>query len=442
MFRRSLARAAFAAALSATALPAAAQSASGRGPAAAAPAPTLSLARALALAEAYSPSLKAARERVRAAGADVEAAGAFYYPHLVAAAATGTGLAGSQGAAPDGVGGVIASPYAAGPRVGADVSASWDVLDVGATLARSAAKATRVSAREQERFTRVQVDQSALIGYMDACRLRGEEKIWARQCGRLETLYAKVAYYESVGRYSVVQLLLLKEMLADARLERARAGQALADSLADLAITLGVPAQGLAVPPPESLDPALPAVGPETSNPLLSYALARAAAARPLAQAAGAQALPRVFANASVGDVDRTLVVPARDYSASVGVALPLFEGFQVKAGYEGALALARAEERLSEDTGLTIAHADNRYDDAEALDRLSVASLAARRTDALVALEQARIRYLRLIGPLSDLQQALVNIVAIEVQDNAARADLLANTGAQRLFNGAVPEP
>jgi multidrug efflux pump subunit AcrB/outer membrane protein TolC len=398
----------------------------------------LSLAQALHMAEEASPVLRAGRERETQAQAQAWGAAAFYYPHLVAAAATGAGLPGSPGLAPLGVAGVIGSPFAAGPRIGADVSAYWNLLNVNQMLNQAAAHEEELSAADQTRIERIQVDQTALIQYYNAAQAEGQAGAWHAEAGRVEDVYKKVKYFESVGRYSEVELLLLREMMGQARLSAATSDEQTRFALQDLAVTLGRRGVDFSVPPSAELPQSdLDAIKGGTLNPLLAYAQSQVDAARKLERASAAQALPQLFANASVGDVDKTRVVPLSDYSVSVGVALPVFEGFQFASDFKGAQAVFREREALLEDTRRQITYANDRYDDASSLARLSLDSLLARRRDAQRNLDLSRRRYLRLVSPLSDLQQALLNLTEIELELCDNRAALLGALGAQKLFNG-----
>jgi outer membrane protein TolC len=402
---------------------------------------TLGLAEALRLAEGSSPALQASHARESQAQADVQGAAAFYYPHLVAAAGTGTGLAGSPGLAPLGVAGVIGSPYRAGPKVGGDVSGYWDLVDFSQWFTHAASKDARLGAAQQSRFTRVQVDQSALIQYYDASRALGLAALWHGEAERVASVYKQVRFYESVGRYSEVQLLLLQEMMEQARLAAAGADEQARFTLSQLALTLGRPAAGLQVPAPAGITEAdLDVIAAGDGNPLLAFAQAQVDAARHLQDAASAQRLPRVYGNASWGTVDKTLLVPDADYSASIGVALPIFEGFQNAAALDRAQAATREREALLQDAQRQVAYADDRYDDAVALARLRLQSLGSRQAAALRNLTLSKDRYFHLLSPLSDLQQALANLTEIELELNASQADLCSALGAQRLFNGGTP--
>jgi outer membrane protein TolC len=230
-------------------------------------------------------------------------------------------------------------------------------------------------------------------------------------------------------------------MMEQARLAAAGADEQARFTLSQLALTLGRPAAGLQVPAPAGITEAdLDVIAAGDGNPLLAFAQAQVDAARHLQDAASAQRLPRVYGNASWGTVDKTLLVPDADYSASIGVALPIFEGFQNAAALDRAQAATREREALLQDAQRQVAYADDRYDDAVALARLRLQSLGSRQAAALRNLTLSKDRYFHLLSPLSDLQQALANLTEIELELNASQADLCSALGAQRLFNGGTP--
>jgi multidrug efflux pump subunit AcrB/outer membrane protein TolC len=401
----------------------------------------LGLGAVLRMAEEASPALQAGRERETQAQASAWGAAAFYYPHVVAAAATGKGLAGSPGQAPLGVGGVMGSPYAAGPKIGADVSAYWNVLNVSQMLNQSAVEEEAVSAQDQVRIERIQVDQAALIQYYDAVRAQGQAGVWHAETVRVAHMYKEVSYFESVGRYSEVELLLLKEMMEQASLAAAVSDEQTRFALQDLAVTLGRQGVDFSVPSTDEVSESdLDAITEGGLNPLLVYARSQVEAGRKLERASAAQSLPQLFANASIGNVDKTLVVPESDYSVSVGVALPVFEGFQNASDFKRARAVSKEREALLEDTQRQVTYANDRYDDAVSMASLSLQSLRGRNRDARRNLELSRYRYLHLVSPLADLQQALVNLTEIELELSGSRADILSALGAQKLFNGGSP--
>ena len=403
----------------------------------------LGLGEALRLAEQASPGLEAASARQDQARAAAGVAAAFYYPRVVAAAGTGTGLAGSPGLAPPGVAGVLGSPYRSGPTVGADVAAYWDLLDVGEMLGHSAARADRVSAADQAALTRVQVDQQALLEYFDAVRQQGRADVMALAVTRVAQVYAVVRRDEAIGRYTEVQLLLLRESLQQASLAAALARERAGLARQDLAITLGRDGRALDLPPAQACTVAsLDALSPGAANPLLRVARSLLKAAQARQDAALARALPRVYGNASLGTVENTLLVPTKDYSASLGVELPLFQGFQVAQGYRQAGAAVRERMALVEDAQRQVDRANDGFDEAVAEARLRLDSLRSRQAAAQRNFVLSKERYFHLLGQFTDMLQALQNVDNIDTQLDDAQVDLCSSLGAQRLFNGAILAP
>jgi outer membrane protein TolC len=398
----------------------------------------LSLDQVLSQAEAASPLLQSGHEKEAQARADAWGAASFYYPHLVGAVTTGTGLAASPGQAPWGVAGVIGSPFRTEPKVGADIAGYWDLLNVSQILGHQAARDARVTVAEQSRILRIQVDQAALIAFLGSVRLAGQAEAWQREVERAQEVFGQVQRYTRVGRYSQVQLLLLQELLSQAQLNKASSLEQVRFASKNLAVILGQKDGDHEGSVPAAVDETvLEAIRTGSTNPLLGLAGAQLQEARSREKAALAQALPRVYANASIGTVDKTMLVPDYDYSASIGVAWPLFEGFQIAAGVQKARATVREKMALLEEAQRQILLANDRYDEAVSLLRLRTQSLASRVVATRRAYELAKDRYYRQLSPVSDLQQSMQNLTTVELDLNASLVELVSTLGAQRLFNG-----
>jgi outer membrane protein TolC len=268
--------------------------------------------------------------------------------------------------------------------------------------------------------------------------LAGQAEAWQREVERAQEVFGQVQRYTRVGRYSQVQLLLLQELLSQAQLNKASSLEQVRFASKNLAVILGQKDGDHEGSVPAAVDETvLEAIRTGSTNPLLGLAGAQLQEARSREKAALAQALPRVYANASIGTVDKTMLVPDYDYSASIGVAWPLFEGFQIAAGVQKARATVREKMALLEEAQRQILLANDRYDEAVSLLRLRTQSLASRVVATRRAYELAKDRYYRQLSPVSDLQQSMQNLTTVELDLNASLVELVSTLGAQRLFNG-----
>lgn len=400
----------------------------------------MTLADALRLGEAHSPELAQAQARSAQADASAGMAASFYFPQIVAAAATGDGLAASPGWAPLGVAGVLGSPFRIEPKPAGDIAAYWDLLDVSQSLGHVSALRQVGAAKEQERLTRIRVNQGILLQYFGALRATGQAQVWHDIADRIAAVYRVVRQDAKRGRYTEVQRLLIQERAEQAALAVVTAQDAAATARQALAIQLGWDGREIELPAPEASESQLKCLSGNADNPLLAYARSQREVARAQSAAALAQALPRLYGNVSIGTVDKTMLVPDEDYSVSIGLAVPLFSGLRVFRDHQRAQARVRETDALVDDASRQIALGNLQYDEAVAIAREQLASLHSREKAAQRNVDLSQARYFHLTGPLSDLLDALKNLGDIELQANASQWDLVSDLGAQKLFNGAIP--
>ena len=400
----------------------------------------MALADALRLGEASSPELAQVHARSAQADASAGMAAAFYFPQIVAAGTTGDGLAASPGRAPLGVGGVLASPFRTEPKPAGDIAAYWDLLDISQSLGHVSALRQLGAAKEQERLMRIRVDQGILLQYFGALRAMGQAQVWRDIAERIAAVNRVVRRDAKRGRYTEVQRLLIQERAEQAVLAVVTAQDGAATARQALAIQLGRVGSPFDLPASEASESLLECLSGNAENPLLGYARSQRAVAKAQSAASLAQALPRLYGNASIGTVDKTLLVPDKDYSVSLGLAVPLFSGLRVFRDHQRAQARVRETEALVDDASRQIALGNLQYDEATAIAHAQLASLRGREEAARKNVELSKTRYYHLTGPVSDLLDALKNLGDIELQVNASQWDLLNALGAQKLFNGGAP--
>lgn len=197
----------------------------------------LSLGDALRLAEKTSPDLQAQLERETQARAETGTLSAYYFPRLDLAGVDSTGFPGSGSPTPAGFGGIINSPYRSG--LAGDVDGTWTLFDASQGYGLTASRYREMSTREETRVIRLEVDQTALKLYFDACRYKGLEKVWQGVVDRIKPIQETVKHFVRTGRYNEVQMLLLQDQMDQAQLNVDTYEQRYRTTLKRLGLALG-----------------------------------------------------------------------------------------------------------------------------------------------------------------------------------------------------------
>ncbi len=392
-----------------------------------------SLGDILRLAEKTSPDLKVQGEREKQAKESSRGLASFYYPHIFAAGATGRGLAGAGSALP-GFGGVISSPFGEGPS--GDINATWTLLDISQIQGLDAAHYQEFSAREKTRIAKAQVDQAALILYFDAARYRGLENVWLGLVEKIKPIHTLVKNYVKVGRYNQVQLLLLQDQIEQAQLTADTYERQYQAALKRLAVAIEKPVTN--VPDAATFnEESLRVISDSGDNPLLGFAKRDVQSAKALSDSASTEGLPNLYATGSIGLLKGVELVPDSNYSASIGISFPLFEGFRIDADQK--IARSVFEEKNDQLTAVQrqVDDLNDQYDEALDIARNKISELAAQRDEVDENFKLAKQRYLSLLGTVTDLQASLSNMAQVQTEWIDAQMDALTASGAKKLFNG-----
>ena len=404
----------------------------------------ISLGRALRLAEKNSPTLQAAAAREKEAGELARAADSGFYPDLGLVGVDSGGFP----ASPSGFGtsglnsfpGLAGSPFHSGPA--ADAYAKWDLVDLSAWHQSAAAHDEYGASREKTKFQAELVDEKILALYLDGVRLRGTRDAWQALADELTGIRDTVSRFVRNGQYSQVQGYLIEDQLADAALKASDFNLQYGAVLERLALLTGLDPKGLSCPGPSEISEGewegLQAPG---TSPLVTGAQLEAKSAGEKADQYFAENLPVLEVAGSAGYLSDTRLVPSQDYSLFVGISFPIFEGFRIDAQEKAARAEARARQAEVSGDELFLDDLNIRYREQarEAAEELKI--LAGEQDRAQKAVALARQRYLTFLGPLSDLQQALKDLVGVDVQTAETKTRLLLASGEKYLLNGGAVE-
>lgn len=397
----------------------------------------LTLAQVVQLAEKISPSLRASRSREIETSASLSVSKSYLYPTLDLSAVDSFGFAGSSGPTPPEFGGILNSPYRVGPGVG--VVTRFTLFDLGNWHAVDAAQEDLHASEEDAKITRLKVDQAALSSFLEAARARGDLEVWKDITSKVEDVEKSLKRLVKTGQYSDVSRLLIKDQVDEARMNWLAFDERYKQAVKRLAMLTGLNENTIVCPTASSLDErSLNFLQPNIRSPLVSHAAAELKAAHFHASEAESKHLPKVYAAASAGYLNDTRLVPSQNYSAWVGVTLPLFEGFRISSEAQRARAVADEKESRLSAVQLDLDETNTRYDETINIARLELKLLKDQHETALRAFALARQRYLAFLGTVIDLREALRNIARIESQINARRAELLLALGSKAVLNGS----
>lgn len=407
------------------------------------PAPTraaeMSVEEVLRAAEKVSPDLKAAAAREAQAQDAVELGRSAYFPTLDAQGVQSWGFAGSNGAL--GLGGLMSSPFRSGPTGG--LVSKMTLFDLSRGHGVDASRSRLEAARAQTRVARYTLDQAALRVYFDAVRDRGQMEAWREVGAEIAKVVKDVDRLVRTGQHSPVERLLIGDQADDAEMTAAAYAERYRIALRRLALLTALPEDGLACPAPASLsESALAAITPGTASPAVERAEAEAAAAKSAAEQAFAENYPTVTALGSVGGMEKVRLVQRIDYSAGVGISLPLFEGFRTRSRASAARNASAERDFAALGARLELDEADAAYDEVMASSRVKLAYLDRELEAAQRTLELAKQRYLSFEGPLVDVRESIRNLARVRAQRNDAKVDLLLALGAKAVLHGGRVGP
>ncbi len=404
----------------------------------------LTLGQVMRLVEINSPTLQAVQSRENEAREFSRAADSGFYPNLGLDAVDSTGFPGSASgfgtSGLDSFPGLVASPYRQGAAAGA--YAKWDLLDLSVWHQSAAAHYEYDASREKTKFQTELVDEQALNLYLTAVRQRGDRDAWQSLADELTGIQNVVNRFVRNGQYSPVAGYLLQDQLADASLKASDFNRQYQASLERLALLTGLEAKSISCPAPSAIsETGLADLTAPGVNPLVAGAELETKSSNETAAQYSAENLPVLEVAGGAGYLSDTRLVSAQDYSLFVGVSLPIFEGFRIDAQEKAARSETQARQAEVSADQLYLSDLNVRYLEEMEEAREDLSTLAGEQERAQKAVDLARQRYLTFLGPLSDLQQALKDMVNVGVETSDAKTRLLSAVGEKYLLAGGTSE-
>ncbi len=396
----------------------------------------LTLEQILRMAEKVSPQVQAQLEKETQAKANTGILGAYQLPHFDASGVDSTGFPGSGSPAPYGFGGLVNSPYRSG--MAGDVDATWTLFDASQGFGLTAARYQELSAQQQTRIVRYEVDRMALTFYFDACRYQGLKAVWQGVVDKIKPIEDQVKHFVRTGRYNEVQMLLLQDQMDQAQLNVDTYEKRYQMVIKRLGFVIGVNSDSIQVPDSNQLgESALSVLQDSSENPFLDLATYEMKSAKALSDSASAERLPRLYVAGSVGLMDNSRLVSENDYSGWVGLSFPLFDGFRIESEEQKNQALYREKTDQISAVQLRVNDLNAEFDEAIQVAKSQLGVLGPQHDDALKSFALAKDRYLNFLGNVTDLEESVRNVAQIETETQNAQMDLLIAMGSRSLFNG-----
>ncbi len=154
-----------------------------------------------------------------------------------------------------------------------------------------------------------------------------------------------------------------------------------------------------------------------------------------------AENLPVLEVAGSAGYLDEARLVQSQDYSLFIGISLPLFEGFRIDAEEKAARAEAQARQAEVSADQLFLGDLNVKFAEQIAEAREDLQTLSGEQDRSAKAVILARQRYLSFLGPLSDLQQALKDMVNAGLQISDAKTSLWSAAAGRYFLNGGTSD-
>lgn len=394
----------------------------------------ISIDDVLQLSEVNSPSLSASRFHELAARKSIDIARANYFPTLNAEAIDSTGFSGSSGLL--GVGGLMGSPYRSG--ISGGLVAQQTIWDFGRTYYDvEASKRQAELSKQDTRVTLYQVKQLALEIYYECAFFRSQRDIWAELSHHSAMITKEAQHFVDTGQVSIVDRYLSKAQTEEAQTAEAFFAERLKKSEQELAVIMGTSANFSCPPLPNELTHALnPNSGIEAS-PILARAIIGKRVAQARLQQEKAGYYPKIVAMASLGGMESASLEKKKNYSAGIGVILPLVD-MHTSGEIQRAKAELSAKDQEIEAQKQYLEEMNAKFDTVIYASKVRLQHLDAEFTLANKAFKSSKQRYFSLEGNLVDLREAFRNLVRVETAIQETRMQLLQASGSKALLNGS----
>lgn len=396
-----------------------------------------SLVTAMQKAETESPLLKSQKYRVQASAEEVRTQKSSYMPEVSAAAIASDGAPGAFSYMG------VDSNYSSSQRmgVGGALILKQDIWDFGRTGgAVQAAQAQSELARKQIALSRLDVDREVLRTYLECSYLKAQLRNSKVIADLVHLLSKETERFVRSGQRSVIERYLVDAEAEEADTRMAEFTERVGATERRLAIELGQ----TSAEPVHCVD--LPRV--ETSlasleqhsgtSPVIEAQQQRVHVAEARLERARAESRPEISALITGGYFDNQLQSEKFNYSAGIGISVPLFTGFKLESHIDREQADLNAEEAGLAYSRQAVDTVNSRYSEQTQSLRVRLTFLDRENRLAKTALELARKRFLDLQGTMVDLRDTIKNMTRVLQSTDEAYRDLYTARGEASLMAGA----
>jgi outer membrane protein TolC len=399
---------------------------------------TLFLNEVLKDADQTSPQIMAARYQTAAAREQIRAEKSGYLPSLDAAAIATDGGPGAFALL--GVDNNISSTERIG--VGGALILKQDLWDFGRTgNAVAGAKAQAEVQQKQENVTQTQVDLQVLQTYFQCTYLKSQADEASMIAKEAQYVAKETNKFVQSGQRSIVERYLIDAQTKESETKAAEYQERLKMILQRLEIELGRDREsGLDCPKLDdrSHDQAISSLeGKNAVNPFLEEKKSQVKFYESQLDQAKAGRMPELLGIVSGGYFQNDQLNEKWNYSAGIGITLPLFEGFKIDAEIGQASANLQAQKARLSAVQQEVSDSNKKYDEQIQALKVRLDYLDKENKLAHDAYLLARKRYFNFQGGLLDLREAMRNLDRVLNAIDEAQRDLFIARGGRALFNG-----
>ena len=394
----------------------------------------------------HHPTMEASRYLELAEIQKIREAESVYYPQISGQGMYAKGLPGS--AAATGVQALVVSPFHKGPAAGVVLEQTlWDFGRTGNSVLVSRGRVALSKADTQ--ISKVSIAQTALDSYYACARDKAIGSIFSQILKEAKVVEEEVDKFVRSSQRSVVEKHLAEFQSEEIKNTAEDVEKKYEWELHRLSLLTGI----------EEKDHPCPELGEslldefkksvlgkeafsEEQSPSIFSAKERLNLALSEKELAYADHFPSLMGVASYGYVQDTWAnIPIYNWSAAVGIVIPIFEGFKVSSRVEGARAKQMAEERNVDATRLNL-NADNaRFNKAIESSKIRIKNLKNEVLLAEKAFGTAKKRYFTYQGSLVDLRETLRNLSSSQIHLKISEYEFLVNSAVKALVNGAADQ-
>lgn len=398
----------------------------------------LSLQTALTETEKTSPQVMAARYKSASAQEQIRMAKSNYMPSLDAAAIAVDGNPGAF--AMLGVDNNISSSERVG--TGGALILKQDIWDFGRTSnAVEGAKAQAEVQDKQQNVTRAQVDMQVLRTYFECVFMKSQVEDSQVIAKEAQYMAQETDKFVRSGQRSIVERYLIDAQAKEAQTKVAEFQQREKIIIKRLGIELGrEDGESLECPDLDQKqhEESISLLETKTEeNPFLEIKKSQVKASEAELSRAKAGRMPELLGLVTGGYFQNDQLNQKWNYSAGIGISLPLFEGFKIDADIGRASADLQSEKAGYQAVAQSVNESNSKYDEQIQALKVRLDYLQKENKLAHDAYSLAKKRYFGFQGGLIDLREALRNLDRVLSEIDEAQRDLFIARGGRALFNG-----